>query len=203
VINCTLTYDGIAQAHYWLVDPENSQNPRRAAYEAFDPKLEGLQASIEKASVRGQDARQFESAVAVLLWLLGFNVVHLALPRTRDAADVLAATPIGHLAVVECTTGLLKAENKLALLHARTEAVRRSLVASNNTYQRVLPVIVTTRSSNDVKADMEAAERLGVVVITREALQDLLDRSLIQPNADQMYTQAEQAVTTALARYRS
>ena len=63
--------------------------------------------------------------------------------------------------------------------------------------------IVTTRSSNDVKADMEAAERLGVVVIIREALQDLLDRSLIQPNADQMYTQAEQAVTTALARYQS
>ena len=50
---------------------------------------------------------------------------------------------------------------------------------------------------------MEAAERFGVVVIIREALQDLLDRSLIQPNADQMYTQAEQAVTTALARYQS
>ena len=203
VLNCTTSYDGIAQNHYWLADPEKSQNPRRAAYEAFDPKLENLRAAIDNASVRGQDARQLEPAVAMLLWMLGFNIAHLALPRARDAADVLAATPGGHFAVVECTTGLLKAENKLALLYARTEAVRKNLVASNNTYQRVLPVIVTTRTLTDVKVDLEAAERLGVVVITREAIEQLFPRTLIQPDSDQLYAQAEQAVTAALAKYQA
>lgn len=203
VINCTAIYDGIAQGYYWLVDPENSQNPRRAAYEVFDPKLESLSATIENASARGQDARQLEPAVAVLLWLLGFSIAHLALPRVRDAADVLAITPGGHLAIIECTTGLLKAENKLALLHARTEAVRRNLAASNNTYRRVLSAIVTTRPSNDVKVDMAAAEQLGILVLTRETIKELLPRTLMQPNADQIYLEAEQTVTAALAKHKS
>src|SRR5262249_30091499 len=109
VLNCVATYKGLAQAHYWITDPANSHNPRRAAYEAFEPKLEGPRAAFDNASQRGQDARQLEPAFAMLLWLLGFNVVHLGLPRVRDAADILATTPAGNFAVVECTTGLLKA----------------------------------------------------------------------------------------------
>ena len=49
--------------------------------------------------------------------MLGFSVVHLrSTTRMQDAADLLATTPSGHIAVIECTTGLLKAEDKLALL---------------------------------------------------------------------------------------
>jgi hypothetical protein len=133
VVNCVVSYEGIAQSHLWVGDPEKAQNPRRAAYETFDPKLENLKAAIANASVRGQDARQLEPAVAWLIWMLGFSVAHLGgTPKTRDAADLLAVTPAGHFAVIECTTGLLKAENKLGLLHARAAAVRQNLAASGN-----------------------------------------------------------------------
>jgi hypothetical protein len=144
-----------------------------------------------------------EPAIAWLLWMLGFSVAHLSGPKSRDAADLLADTPSGHFAIVECTTGLLKAENKFALLHARTESVRRNLRESNNTVQRVLPVIVTTMTASQVKADMEAAEKLGIVVIAREALDQTIERTLIQPNADQLYAQAEQAVSAALTKYET
>src|SRR5262249_32394854 len=70
VINCTAIYDGVAYAHFWVADPEKTQNPRRAVYETFDPKLENLKALIANASLRGQDARQLESAIAWLFWLL-------------------------------------------------------------------------------------------------------------------------------------
>jgi hypothetical protein len=80
-----------------------------------------------------------ESVVAWLLWMLGFSVAHLNTRRTRDAADLLVTSPAGHFAVVECTTGLLKAENKLSLLHERAEAVRRSLAVSNRSHLHLLP----------------------------------------------------------------
>ena len=204
VINCTASYDGIAQSHLWVGDPEKTQNPRRTVYETFDPKLNNLKAAITNASVRGQDARQLEPAVAALVWMLGYSVVHLGgIPKTSDAADLLAVTPAGHFAVIECTIGILKSENKLALLYARAEAVRKSLAASNNTFQRILPVIVTTKTAAEVKGDIEAAERLGILVLTRENLDQAIDRTLMQPNADQTYAEAEQAVNTALAKYET
>jgi len=67
VLNCTVSYDGIAQSHLWISDPERGQNPRRAVYEAFDPKLENLKGILGAAQGRGQEARELESVVA---WLL-------------------------------------------------------------------------------------------------------------------------------------
>lgn len=204
VVNCAAVYNDIAQGHLWIGDPERAQNPRRAVYETVDPKLENLRAALANAAVRGQDARQLESAIAWLLWMLGFSVAHLGgTPRTRDAADLLVTTPAGHFAIVECTTGILKAENKLALLHARTEVARKSLTNSNNTAQHVLPIIVTYKTTAEVAAELEAAERLGIFVVPRETIDASIDRTLIQPNADQIYAEAEQAVSAALAKYRT
>jgi hypothetical protein len=89
------------------------------------------------------------------LWLLGFSVAQLGgTPRTQDAADIIATTPNGHFAVIECTTGLLKADNKLPLLHDRAQAVRRALESSAHNQLRVLPVIVTTKSREEIKPDL-------------------------------------------------
>jgi hypothetical protein len=52
-----------------------------------------------------------------------------------------------------------------------------------------------------VAPDVEAAERLGISVMTREGLEKAIERTLIQPNADQVYTEAEQAATASLAKY--
>jgi hypothetical protein len=202
VMNCTISCSGIAQSHFWLSDPEQVQNPRRAAYETFDPKLENLKSIIANAQTRGQDAREFETAVAWLLWMLGFSVAHLGTGRrSRDAPDQVIVAPSGNFAVIECTTGLLKAENKLALLYDRAEAVRRKLAVSNNAHLRVLPVIVTSKTLGEITPDIEAAEKLGAAVLTREGLDQMLDRTLLQPDADQVYSQAEQAVSAALAKY--
>jgi hypothetical protein len=204
VLNCAVTYDGVTQSHLWLSDPDRAQNPRRAVYEAFDPKMEILKSIVGAAQNRGQVARDLEAAVAWLLWMLGFSVAHLGgTPRTRDAADLIVTTPSGHFAVVECTTGLLKAENKLALLHQRAENVRAALAASNNAFVRVLPVMVTSKTMNEVVPDIEAAEKLGVLVITREGLDRATVQTLRLPNADQIYTEAEQTVSTALAKYKA
>jgi hypothetical protein len=204
VVNCTVSYAGIAQAHQWIADPEHVQNPRRVLYETFDPKLANLTAAISNASLRGQDARQLEGSVASLVWMLGFSAVHLGgIPKLQDASDLIVAAPGGNLALIECTVGILKAHDKLALLHARADLVRRNLSASNNAHLRVLPVIVTTRTATEIAVDMETAEKLGIWVITRESLDEAINRTLVQPNADQTYGLAEQAVAAGIAKHQT
>jgi hypothetical protein len=204
LVNCTVTYNEVAQNHWWLGDPARLQNPRRAVHEAFDNKLEVLEGILTKALRRGEDARNLETGVGWLLWMLGFSVAQLGgLPRTQDAADLIATTPSGHFAVIECTTGLLRADNKLNLLYARTQIVRRSLEASGHGHLRVLAIIVTSRSREDIKAEMEQAERLGIHVVTREELVEALTRTLRFPAADELYEQASRAASAAQAKYEA
>jgi hypothetical protein len=179
-LNCTVSYAGNAHHHFWLSDPNRVPNPRRAAYEAFDPKLEQVSAIVANAQGRGEDARDLESSVAWLLWMLGFSAAHLNVRRMRDASDLIVSTPQGHFAIVECTTGLLKAENKLSILHDRASKTRA-----------------------EIAPDVEAAERLGILVMTRENLDDAItQRTVLPPNADQIYAEAEQIVSEALAKHQ-
>jgi hypothetical protein len=80
--------------------------------------------------------------------------------------------------VIECTTGLLRAENKLAKLVDRARAIRNSLDASGNGHVRVLPVIVTAREAASVQAEVPSAESTGVSVATKETLLDLLNTTV-------------------------
>jgi hypothetical protein len=101
------------------------------------------------------------------------------------------------MAVVECTVGLLKDDDKLPKLHDRVQAVRRNLDTSSTRHVRVLPVIITAKLADEVRPDMEQAERLGIYVITREGIELLLDRTLFPQNAEQLYEEAERSIKIA------
>ena len=198
VVHGLASYNGVAQQHYYFGDPTSFQNPRRAGYEAFDPKLSALIDILAKAQTSRPDSRDFEAAMPWLFWMLGFAPAHIGgLPRTRDAADFIVSTPLGNMAVVECTVGLLKDDDKLPKLHDRVQAVRRNLDTSSTRHVRVLPVIITAKLAEEVRPDMEQAEKLGIYVITREGIEQLLDRTLFPQNADQLYEEAERSIKIA------
>lgn len=204
VLHCISSYAGTAQHQGWLSDPSTVQNPQRSVYEAFDDKLEVLRDFLAKSQGKGRDARDLEAGVSWLLWMLGFSVAHLGgTDKTQNAPDLIATTPRGNFAVIECTTGLLKAENKLALLVDRAEALKRRLEASGNRHLHVLPVIVTSKARVEVKADLEQAEKLGVVVLTRESLEEALKRTLVLPDAEAVFAEGEQAAQAAQAKYQN
>ena len=195
VLHCVACYAGRAQHHYWIADPTAAQNPLRAVHHAFDSNLEVLQELISKAQSKGADARDLEVAVAWLLWILGFSATHIgAKPKTSDAPDLIATTPQGHFLVIECTTGILKEDNKLPHLVSRAEKVRQSLAASGNKHLKVLPIIVTTKTREEVKAESDQAHKLGVLVATREVFGELINRSLLFPDANRLYAEAEEAL---------
>jgi hypothetical protein len=192
VLHCYASYAGVTQHQAWLSDPSTFQNPRRAILETFDPGLTILRDSLLKAGAKKRDARDLETAVAWLLWMLGFSPSQLGLTeRTQEAPDTVACTPKGNLLVVECTTGLLKADNKLANLIDRTAAVRRQLDSSGNRHLRVLPVIVTSKTALEVRADEDQAHRLGIAIATRDMFEPAIARTLVEPNADLLFSEVE------------
>lgn len=204
VLHCVASFCGVAQHHYWVSDPSTAQNARRVVYELADTRLEILNDFLTKAQSKGRDARDLETGLAWLLWMLGFSVAHLgSTPRTQDAIDLLATTPQGHFAVIECTTGLLKADHKLPRVFERAENIRRRLDESGNRHLRVLAVIVTSKTRGEIMADVEQAERLKILVLTREDLEQLATSTLAPPNADQLVEQAEQVVQAAAAKYET
>jgi len=203
ILQCFAIYGGDTQSYYWVSDPATTHNARRTALHAYDPRLDKLRDILIRDSYRGSDARDFEVGISWLVWLLGFSAAHLSATKTSDAPDIIVSSPNGNIAVVECTTGLLKAENKLANLHDRVQAMRRSFEASGYSNIRILPVIVTAKSRNDVAADLEQAEKLGILVFTRENIENALNRSFVPQNAEQLYAEWEQAVSMALAKYNS
>jgi hypothetical protein len=202
VLSCTATYDGYAQHQGWIIDPSTVQNPYRAVYETFDNQATILRDFLENSQGKGRDARDLETGVAWLLWMLGFGVAHLGgTARTQDAPDLVATTPRGNFAVIECTTGLLKTENKLPRVIERAEMLRRRLDASGNRNLRVLPVMITSKNRDEIKADLEQAEKLGVVVVTKESLQETLNRTLVLPDPEKIYAEAEQTARDGQEKY--
>jgi len=85
VLNCTVSYDGIAQSHLWISDPERAK-PATSSLRSIRSKLENLKGILGAATGSRSEARELESVVAWLLWMLGFSVAHLGgTRRTRDA----------------------------------------------------------------------------------------------------------------------
>jgi hypothetical protein len=150
---------------------------------------------LVRSRTKGRDARDLEAAVAWLFWMLGFSTVQLgSTGRTQDFSDVVLITPQGHIAVVECTTGLLRADSKLPKLVARASTVRQRLDQSSHAHLKLLPVMVSTLTRQELQADLEDAERLGVLVIAREELDQMVVRTLAGANPDELFTTAEQRV---------
>ena len=147
--------------------------------------------------------RDFEAAIAWLLWMLGFSAIQLGHTKrsNQDAADIVLATPSGHFAVVECTIGLLKSDQKLSLLYERAQAVRRTFDGSKFNHLHVIPVIITAKPRAEIEADLEQAEKLGILVLAREQIDELINRTLTLPNPDQYYEEALQAIQAARAKY--
>jgi uncharacterized protein (DUF4415 family) len=203
LVQCFANYGSNAQHQYWIVDPKTAQNPRRAIYENFDRSQSNLESFLLQPSQGGNASRDFESAVAWWLWMIGFSPLHIGHnAKLSDAPDIIAIAPAGHVAVIECTTGLLKAANKLQHLISRSAALRRSLDASGYSFLRILPVMATSRTRSEVAADLADAEKLGVLVLTADNLTNAVKETLLLPNPDAMFADAEQHAELRRAQHK-
>lgn len=126
--------------------------------------------------------------------MLGFNSAQIGgTTRTADAADIVASTPSGNLMIIECTTGLLKSD-KISRLIERTELAKKRLHSSGNTFQKVLPVIVTSKPKNEIQADLREVQSKGVAVVTKENLEATLALTMAMQNPETIFNQLLESV---------
>jgi hypothetical protein len=201
VLQCFAVVNEFAHHHSWIVDPATFPNPMRVMLETYDPSLSTMSTALFDAVRKGGgDTRTVEAAVGWLLWMNGFSAAHLgATKQLQDGPDLIATTPSGNVVIVECTTGMLKAD-KLARLVERRANLRKRLDASGNGHARIVGAFVTTLDRSEVEADLEQAERVKIHVITREDLQRGLDRCIVLQNADVAFREAEEAIEAAFER---
>ena len=144
---------------------------RIKAHDALDPGLERFRKQLR---ARGKDkSQQFEAAVGLLFFFLGFHMHPLSgHTRRGNTVDHLAHAPGSSvLLVIECTVGSLDAGGKVGKLIARSEHMRSQLPGSE-----VITVLATASASTREalsKAEVEKAERDDVVLLAQENLQDL------------------------------
>lgn len=196
-VQAIAVFRGIAFHYWWIVDPLQIPNTRKAVYEVVDSDLTILRDFLVASGPKGT-ARDLESGVAWLLWILGFAVAHLGTnTRTQDAVDILAVTPTGNFALVECTTGVISADKKVANLLSRKAVVLERLARASHNTVRVLPVLVTSKGRDEVLQEIKPAHERGVFLVTRDDLLDLLNRTHVLPDPDELYTNAESQVAAA------
>lgn len=96
--------------------------------------------------------------------------------------------------VIECTIGQLKADHKLSLLVERTRAVRRALDTAGQRAVRVVPMIVTAKHPDDVKADLDQAKDLGVVVCGIDNIEAVFRRVRLFPDSEALSQDAQNQI---------
>lgn len=196
VVQCIASYDGHAHDVRWRADPSIFQNPRAAVLSMIKNSGETLRGYLfPDLPARNRAADDFEEAIGWILWTLGFAPATFGTnPKTSETFDTVAVSPAGDFLVVECTTGLLRAEGKLSKLAARTASLRNLLDASNMRQLRVLPVIVTAMTKDEVKADLQQAAETGILVLTKENLEAAFDAFSRFPDANYWFETAWQSL---------
>lgn len=188
-----LSYDGISLHQWWIDDPEKRPNQRHALHEILDKELGFVKKFL--LTPEGKQNRSFEHGMALLLSILGFSVSHyVKLSNMEDGPDIIAITPTGNVGVIECTTGLLSAKDKLVKLVHRTTLIKDTLTKTGHGQIMVQPIIVTAYSKKQVEAELERAGESGVAVVCQENIAELLKRVTLPPNSDALFQEAQRLI---------
>jgi hypothetical protein len=185
-LQCFLSYAGSGLQQWWIADSKRLLNPRHAIQSAFDQDQTVLKRLLFES--RRSDARSFEDGVAMLLGMLGFSVTqHGRTQKLSNAPDIIAITPGGHVAVVECTLGLPDQNDKTDKVLQRTETLRRALSNAGWPGVQLLPIVVTLLTKAEIEGQRKAAESKGVVIISREDIESALIQVRIPVDADRLF----------------
>ena len=176
-MDCAASCSDTTGHQAWVIDRASVQYPRRAAFETNDADLETMRELLTDGNEK--NARGFEAAVSWLLWMLGFNPVHLRDSKRHEEAPDLIVDCEGQFAIVECTIGQLK-DDKLAKLTARFVEVRDGLEVSGHGEAKLLPILVTRHTREQVQSDLDKVTFAGVHVLTRDELALLLERTRLR-----------------------
>lgn len=193
LVQVFLSYGRVSLHQWWITDPTKHLNPRHAIHQAFDQDQELLRKMLFTPETDKPYA--FEGAISALLSLLGFSVANYGrIPKLQRGPDIIAVTPLGHVAVVECTVGLLNENDKLAKLVQRTKLVKVKLAEAGYGRLEIQSMIVTPLPRDEVTADVEVAGEHGIAVICKGDLERMVSQVALPPNADRLFADSKRLI---------
>ena len=186
VIQCFAAYAGKFQSQGWIVDPNSFPNVLRVMHNTLDANLENLKKSLFDETYFKANSKDFEIAVANLLFMLGFSVDPIRGKKMEDGPDLLATTSQGNVIIVECTINQIEKEGKIGKLIHRSNLLKEQLKNSSYGHLRVMPVIITALSKKSVTG-IKTALQSGVLVLTKEDLVTAIDMTIINKDSDILF----------------
>jgi hypothetical protein len=171
--------------------PIGSENPRVLSHLALDPQLERIQKALDQ-SHSSSDARSFEVGTAWLFHLCGFQTVNYGLVDLKpdDEIDVLAFAPNSRqLLAIEVTLRSPLNKDKLAKLRRKIDDLSRSIL----NYDIVGGVV--SASSTQYDAEVADARSLGLIVLYRADLDELLEAAVKNRSVRDTYESLKQRLT--------
>lgn len=179
---------------HWFIDPARSRNTRYVVAQQFDQNLQKVQAKLN-----ANDGRSFEKAVSALLFMSGFAPL---LPLEDDGPDVIAVTPGGQVALIECTLKTTDAMTKIGNLVSRREALRRTFEEGGSSIP-LMAVLVCQSPRSQITASDEDLAKHDVLLLSKEDLdQHLLSiRNPTEP--DVMYSRGRERLDALRAAHTS
>lgn len=188
-----ISYSGIAQHQWWITDPNKRLNPRYAIHQIFDDDLNLLRKMLFKPEV--EKPYVFEHAVSTLLNLLGFSVTNYGrIPKLQKGPDVIAFSPAGHIAVVECTVGLIDENDKLAKLVQRTKLIKDKLNSAGYGHLQLQSIVVTPLSRNEIATSLDVAGKHNIAVVCKEDIEGMISQINLPLNPDKLFEDAKRLV---------
>ncbi len=172
---------------HWFLDPSKAPNLRYAAVQQFDADLR----MIRRGLLDDPDPKRFEIAISALLFLLGFSP---SVQLETDSPDLIVATPLGRLVVVECTTRVADVASKIGKLVDR-EALQRKLRA-DNAGAEVSAALVCRVSRDQIAAQTDNLKALRIILVSAEDITAGLNRAWATNNPDDILDQALRTFST-------
>ncbi len=193
LLQAFLSYKEVALHDWYITDPQKQINQRYSIHSLFDENFETIRKYLLEPTKN--PAEDFEYGVASLLHILGFSILHYGqIPKLKDGPDIIAFTPMGNIAVIECTIGLLDKEDKLAKLIQRTVLIKEKLKGSGFGHLSIQPIIVSKLTRAEVTGHLEEAGKHNIAVVCKEELNELLNRVVFHPDPERLFKEASQLI---------
>jgi hypothetical protein len=162
----------------WFLDLAKSPNHRFAAVQQFDSDLR----MIRRALFEDPDPSRFETGVGALVFLLGFSP---SVQLETDSPDLIVASPVGRLILVECTTRVADLITKLGKLVDRRQALIKKLQDSGVPGD-VSAALVCRLPRDQIAVHAGAVKSMRVVLLAAEDITDGLNRARLPSNPDEL-----------------
>lgn len=190
-----LSVNGEAISKWWIVDQQRQLNARTVIHRLFDRDDKKLKRLLFPSRT---ESRDLERGAALLLGLCGFSVLHYGEKETvQEGPDLIAETTGGRRLIVECTTEMADTNTKSIKLLQRKNRIVQELTSNEFDSKGTLPVLITTMTRAELTDQFEAFREKGIVLVTRDDLENLVERVVLPPNSDLMWDELSRSIQPA------